>query len=215
MKKSKKLLIVFIIILSMVAFETIMYKLAAILSSEPYTLSSKLDNAIPFVPGFIYAYVLWYVMIIGVPFILYLKNKTSFYKYTVSLFITIIVGFVIFLAFPTTVARPSIEVQGITLWLVNTIYLLDTPSLCCLPSMHCVLCFLMIIYTCTTKEFRVIQKVIITFLSLLIVASTMLIKQHVIIDAILALIITLATVYIVGKFKLHETMQEKIENKLS
>jgi len=215
MKKSKKLLIVFIIILSMVAFETIMYKLAAILSSEPYTLSSKLDNAIPFVPGFIYAYVFWYVMIFGVPFILYLKNKTSFYKYIVSLFISIIVGFVIFIAFPTTVARPNIEVQGITSWLVKTIYLLDTPSLCCLPSMHCALCFLMIIYTCTTKEFKIIQKIIITVLSLLVVASTMLIKQHVIIDAVLALIITLATVSIVGKFKLQGKLQEKIETKLN
>jgi len=198
----------------MVAFETIMYKLAGILSSEPYTLSSKLDNIIPFVPEFIYAYVFWYIMIIAVPFIIYIKNRTSFYKYIVALFIMIILSFIIFVAFPTTVVRPDFEVQGITSWILNIIYLLDTPSLCCLPSMHCALCFFMIIYTLITKEFNVLQKAIITIFSILIVVSTMLIKQHLIIDAILALIMALAIAFIVNNFNLHYKIQEKIENKL-
>jgi len=62
---------------------------------------------------------------------------------------------------------------------------------------------------------KVMHKIIITGISLLIVASTMLIKQHVIIDAVLALIITLITVYIVGKFNLHEKLQNKVETKIN
>lgn len=199
----------------MIAFETILYKLGGILSSNPYTLSSNLDDAVPFVPEFIYAYIFWYIMILAVPFILYLTNKTSFYKYNVSLFITIIIGFVIFVAFPTTVNRPEIEVKGITTWLLNTIYLLDTPSLCCLPSMHCALCFLMIIYSVSTKEMKLYKKIIITLVSILIILSTLFIKQHVIIDAVIALIITVIVIFIVNKFKLHEKIQEKIEQKIN
>lgn len=199
----------------MVAFETVMYKLGGILSGKPYTLSLNLDNAIPFVPEFIYAYISFYILILAVPFILYLKNRASFYKYNVSLFITIIISFVIFVVFPTTVPRPTFEVQGITLWLVNTIYLLDTPSLCCLPSMHCVLCFLMIIYSIMTKDMKLYEKIIVTILSLLVVASTVFIKQHVIIDVILAFIITVVVIFMVDKFKLHEKLQEKIETKMN
>lgn len=208
LKKNKTYLKIFLSIIAMVAFETIMYKLGGLFSSTQYTLSSSLDNNIPFIPEFIYPYIFWYIMIVTVPFLIFIKNPTNFYKYMTSLFITIIISTIIFILFPTTVNRPDIEVENISLWLVNLIYLLDTPSLCCLPSMHCMICFLMIIYSLFTKEFNIYKKGIITILSLLVVASTLFIKQHVIIDALLALIITIITIFFVNKFNLHKYFEK-------
>lgn len=212
MQLIKKNLKIIIVIISLILLETITFEGARFICATPSLLSSPLDNAIPFVPAFIYPYVLWYLAIFFIPLIMYFKKPINFYKYATSLVIVILVSTIIFIAFPSTVSRPTIEVTGVTSWLVNTIFLLDTPALCCLPSMHCALCFLMLFYTSDIETLSKVYRTLIGILCILIVASTLFIKQHVIYDAILSLVIVTIVCFSVSKFNAH-TLIEKIINK--
>ncbi|MBR5227472.1 MAG: phosphatase PAP2 family protein [Clostridia bacterium] len=212
---TKKSICIILLIISFILLETFFYEAAKWISSDVHVLHSVVDDKIPFTPIFIYPYVSWYLLLFLVPLLIYKFSKEDFYKYTLSLIATILISFIIFVLYPTTVIRPEIEVTGLTTWLLNKIYLLDTPALCCLPSMHCALCFLFIIYITKLKNMNIVLKVCVTVISTLIILSTLFIKQHVIYDVLLSLIITLSVFLIFEKTKIYIKTQKFIERRIN
>ncbi len=218
MKISKKFITAIVIVILTIILESLMYEVGRLFSLYPTLLISEIDSKIPFLPGFIYLYISWFLMLFFIPIIIYYYSSDNFYSYIATTIITILIAFCIFILFPTTVSRPEINETSVTLWITNLIFKMDSPVACCLPSMHCALCFLFIIYTINLKELKPLFKTLIVVLSMLIIISTLFIKQHVIYD-ILAAIVIVSLAYVICKklnlSKYIKVLHEKFCLKLS
>lgn len=199
-----------LIIIGLILFESFFYFLSKLTFLEPFLLTSVIDNKLPLIPFFIYFYIFWYLMLFIIPYIIHLKRKDLFYEY-ISVFVTcILVSTIIFFFFPTTIVRGNIEVTNITSFLLNFIYLTDTPVLNCLPSMHCAFCFGFMYYS-FKLDLKWYYKLMINVISILIILSTLFIKQHVIWDAIAALILVILVIIFVKKLKLDLYIKKVLE----
>lgn len=199
----------FVIIIGLIIFEAIIFFLTKPFLQEPLVLGSALDDKIPFIPHFIWIYVFWYFMLFAVPYYLAKKDSYCFCKYIMTYIITTVISGIIFVAFPNTVVRANIQGTDIASTLVKIIYFLDTPNINCFPSIHCLYSFLFIFGIFNIKgEVPSWIKTIITILSILVVFSTLFIKQHVIYDAIGSFVIGIVVWVIVDKFKLYNNIHK-------
>lgn len=190
MKKNKK--VIFTIIL-LIAFQCSMYIVAKLTPLDYHIVNISFDQKIPFIKYFVYSYILWYVGLFLVPY-LYSKNEEKFYKiYIKSVFLAIIIAFICYVLYPTTLTRSSVEVTDLSTYLVNLIYELDTPAINCFPSMHCLTSFLHIFITPQVKGIKKSVKTIIIIHATLVILSTLFIKQHVIVDVIGSFVLGIMT----------------------
>lgn len=204
---------VILISIVLVAFQSIIFFLTKPFIQDPYILGSTLDNAIPYIPHFIWIYVFWYFMLFAVPYYIASKNTNSLYKYITTYIITTIISGIIFVSFPNSVIRADIQDTDIANKLVNLIYTLDTPAINCLPSIHCLFSYLFILAVFDTKkDSSTVMKVIITVLSILVVLSTLFIKQHVVYDAIASLVLAIIVWIIVDKTKIYNLFNKIFKN---
>lgn len=185
------------LIILLIIYESIMYLLCKLSPFSVHVLGSTLDSKIPFIPEFIYFYVSWYLMLFIFPYVFLKKNQESFCKYVTSTFWCITITTIIYLFFPTTILRTDMEITSFSTLLVKIIYLIDTPVLNCFPSMHCIICFLFIYIVYFDDKFSKKNKWIAYVWSLLVILSTLFIKQHVILDIISAFIISIVTYNVV------------------
>lgn len=201
----------FFLVLALIAFESVLFFCTKPFVTNPYILNTTLDNAMPYISYFVYPYILWYVMLMFVPYFTYTKHKDSFYKYVVAFIIATTISAIIFVVFPNGVIRPEITDNTFTSKLVKILYMLDTPAINCMPSIHCLYAYLFFFSTLDTKENTPKwYKAIILILAILIVLATMFIKQHVLIDAITSLILAIIVWYVTNKFKLYEFVKGKL-----
>ena len=196
-KDDKKILLIPLL----VVFQSSLYFLCKLGPFKPNLIGSSWDLKLPFIPVFIYFYVSWYLLLFLIPYIFYKNDRESFYKYATCSIICTVIASIIFIFYPTTILRNDIEVTGITSFIINFIYKADTPILNCFPSMHCVLCFLFMFNI--PKNINKIYKVFIWFISLMIILSTLFVKQHVIIDVVSAFVICLIVYLVVNNKKLY------------
>ncbi len=210
---SKSIIVTVIMILCLIAIETLIYETARFLGGTPTMLKSELDNKIPFITAFIYPYISWYLMLFLVPIIIYINKPQNFYSYTATSIFAIITAFIIFVIFPTTVNRPEVIIDDFTTYVTHLVFSMDAPPVCCLPSMHCALCFLFILYTINIKELKPNIRILITIWSLVITISTLYIKQHVIYDILASIILVFISHVICKKFKLYK-ITEKLHRHL-
>ena len=196
--KNKKIII---LLLFLLIYQTSLYLIAKLTPIEINVVGNTIDEKIPFIPQFIYAYISWYIMLFLVPYIFYKKSPKSFNKYYITTFSCITIGLFIYFFYPTIMYRADIEFNSISEYLVNIIYKMDTPALNCCPSMDCVISFIFIYVSLTEKNLNIKYKVLLTIWSLLVIVSTLFVKQHVIVDVISAFILSLVVFIIVTKVK--------------
>ena len=198
----------------LVLLETSSFLLVKLTPIKHIMLTDYYLENLPIVKEFIIFYYTWYFMLFIMPIVLYYKDKNTMKDYIMTYIVTIIISSVIFIIFPTEMVRPEFRGNDIFSFLVRIIYLFDTPTLNCFPSMHCTLCFLFIYYSLTSKNIKWYYCLLINIISLLIIASTILVKQHVIYDVFGALIVALLSIIIVKNTKIRN-YSEKILNKFS
>ncbi len=165
---------------------------------------------VPLIKGFVYFYDSWYPFILLITFIIYKYDKKIFKYLIVSMLLGALMSHITFLIYPSMVERPIISVKNITDFILYITYKTDTPAVNCLPSMHCVYCFITsyFIYKCSNLKTK--YKALIITYSMLIVLSTLFIKQHVIEDVILAFIYVVIVIIIVNlsKEKINKTFKK-------
>lgn len=174
---------------AIVGIQCIVYFGTQFIEGEPHLLGNALDKAIPFVPVFIYPYVFWYVMLATMALLLYAFSAETFAKYAMASVLAVIIAGVIFLAYPTTLERPEVELRGFTGRLISFVYNGDYRCVNCLPSLHCTLAFLFMFGALSCAPMPLAIKLGVCVISLAIVAATLLVKQHVIVDAVAALLL--------------------------
>lgn len=172
------------------------------------------DDVIPFVDWFVVFYVLWYPLMIGVGLLLLIKDKKAYERY----FLMIAIGFtaciIFYWIFPNgqDLRLESFENETIFTKLISMLWASDTNTNV-LPSMHCYgsLCaVLAVLDSEKIKNFWLISGV--GVLSLLICASTCLIKQHSVLDAVAAVVMIVPlylTIYFKRLFSKKESIYEK------
>ena len=165
-----------------------------------YVIHSSIDDYIPFVEYFIIPYLLWFIYIAATGIYFFFKDTAGFYRLAAFLVIGMTAFLVISTLFhngldmrPETFARDNIFVN-----LVKLLHTADT-STNVLPSIHVynsIGAYLAISHSKTLRQNK-ITHIGSLVLSILIILSTMFLKQHSIIDVVAAIALSTITYLIV------------------
>lgn len=147
----------------------------------PHKLALPIDSWIPFFPPMISVYLLAYVQWAHYWIGIGLEDRTLRSRSLAGEWIAKGICALAFVLFPTTMARPA--VTGTTGFdrLVSLVYLLDAPTNL-LPSMHCLQSWLVLRVTLQMRHVPRWYKPCTVVFSSLVIASTILVKQHVVLD---------------------------------
>lgn len=159
-----------------------------------YNIIPGSNFELPLCKYFVYIYNSWYPFIFLTAFITYKKDENIYKKLILSLLIGAILSHITFIVYPSMVIRPNIEVNSLTDAFLKLTYTLDTPAVNCLPSVHCLFCFISMFYI-TKINIKTKNKILINIYLILIVLSTLFTKQHLLIDLILAFIYSLVAIF--------------------
>lgn len=149
------------------------------------SLETSLDKQIPLLTPFVIFYVLAYIQW-GLNYILIGRDsKKLCYQFVLGDILSKIICLFFFILLPTTLTRPEIRGTDILSQLVRLIYSIDAP-VNLFPSIHCLesWCCIRAAFKMKLKTKRRTRwyQVMTIFMSLGVFASTIFIKQHVIID---------------------------------
>lgn len=166
----------------------IIYKLLNAPHGKVHNLSTVFDVNIPFVKGFIIPYMSWYIFTYIAFFYIYFKDKKVYLRTIITYAVCLIISYSIFYFFQTTVPRPDLIGNDIFTNLIRLVYKFDKPFNC-FPSIHVLSCYLIIKSIKTLKiENKHIQSLI-CLMSILIILSTLFVKQHVLLDILCAILL--------------------------
>lgn len=202
--KHFKVLTYYIVILLLYNF----YEKATI---PKYFMYSKIDDYIPFVKFMIVPYLFWYIYIIIALAYLGIKSRKDFLSFTTFMFSGMTICFIFYAIFPNGQnLRPIIVHNDIFSKMIDYIYMMDTPTNSA-PSMHVVNAIAVHIalthYDGLKDVFRV--KVISLITMLLIIASTVMVKQHSILDVLYAIGLSVCLYLIIYKFSIIDKLSDK------
>ncbi|MBU3190082.1 phosphatase PAP2 family protein [Clostridium bowmanii] len=187
MKKFKKDLMALCFMASII-FSIIFYKLLNNGDGNINSLVTNVDKAIPFLKIFILPYITWYGYVaIGLIY-LCMKNRRNYYTSLISLNLGILICYVIYVIFQTTVPRPIVTGADMLSKLVNMIYKNDNPFNC-FPSMHVTTTYI-IIKGINHTENNTVTGVVFNIIGVLIIISTQFVKQHVVLDLVFAVLLS-------------------------
>lgn len=186
MKKLKESFIPLSFMIS-IAVSNIFYKILNNGDGNVNSLVTNVDQTIPFLKVFIVPYITWYGYIaVGLVY-LCMKKRKAYYTSLISLNIGLIICYIIYATFQTTVPRPVITGSDIFSKLVNMIYKHDNPYNC-FPSMHVTTTYILMKGINDTEN-NIITSFIFNIIGILIIVSTQFVKQHVVLDLIFALLL--------------------------
>ena len=195
MKKWKEYKKFIILIIITMGSQALFYYVTKLFISDYHVINSVLE--VPFIKYAIYIYNSWYPFIALSAFMVYKYDGKEFNTLIITMLLASLLAQLTFIAYPSMVVRPEIVVNDFTDRFVNFTYTGDYPAVNCLPSMHCVYCFITSYYLLKSKKLNYKIKIPFLSYSLLVVVSTLFIKQHVIEDVVLALVYTFVTVLVI------------------
>jgi membrane-associated phospholipid phosphatase len=167
-----------------IALQGLIYLLiSSLVSRSGIPIAGAVDDRIPYVSWFVISYMAW-MLVLYLSFIyLGLTNRSLYWRTILAYNAAVTVSNLIFIAFPTTMPRPDIQGNDIFDRLVLFIYNHDHP-VNCFPSIHCLTTYLLFITMIRHKLFSFGRRVLISVFLWSIIASTVFIKQHALVDMI-------------------------------
>lgn len=179
-------------IYSIVVMNVIVYYGSRLFTRSMYhfNFTSSLDDSIPFVPAFILVYT---VVAYGQWFYGYILSARECRRTVMFIFGSELVAkticMMIFFALPTTMDRGIVNDTNVFGVMVGLLYSTDTPDNL-FPSIHCLESYLLLRTVPLLKNAPVWYKRITPLVTLLVFASVLLVKQHVVLDVLGAIIVT-------------------------
>lgn len=181
-----------------------------------YNLETSLDMRIPFWPPAVSVYLGSYIFWLIGYILLARQEKEEVYHYFFCLTLAKLLCMAFFLLLPTTNTRPAVETEGLWNQLMIHLYSVDAADNL-FPSIHCLeswLCFIGIRNRQGTPGW---YQAFSCIMAILICASTLLTKQHVIVDVIGGVFLAELCFY-VGKMspvlKVYGVWMDKINKKV-
>lgn len=174
------------------------YVIAGALAKNGKDISLPLDKEIPYVSAFIFPYIYWYAFIVlGLLFIL-AKDRKRYLRSLMVIYISMCICYLFYYFYPVEISRPVISNNTIPNKIVNIIYEVDRPFNC-FPSIHVLNTYIIIRFT-KIKD----NKSWFTYTSImgiLIILSTVFIKQHFVLDGVAAIIIAEIVIAVTNKIE--------------
>lgn len=160
-----------------------------------HLLMTDLDYAIPLIKPFIIPYILWDPFIIGLLILLCIKDTKVYYKTLMTLAIGELISYFIFFVYQTYVPRPVLNGHDMLTGMVQFIYNHDNPYNA-FPSIHVLTTYAVMKGLLSSNVRAWAVKVPCLLFGVLIILSTLFVKQHTLLDVAGGLIVT-ETVYAV------------------
>lgn len=148
-----------------------------------YDLSLPVDGAIPFLPPFVIIYVAAFMQWLVGYIVITRDSPELCCRVMAGEMISKLICAVFFIVMPTTMNRPEVAGDGLFQKLTRLIYYLDTPDNL-FPSIHCLESWLCFRCALEAKKPGALYKSAMLVLTLLVFASTLFIKQHVLVDVL-------------------------------
>jgi membrane-associated phospholipid phosphatase len=159
---------------------TLLYFVLDVFDEELLSTRTALDSYIPFIPAFVIAYIFFYIFVYGTVIYSFIKYKKEDFKLlALSLILANVIAYLIYFSFQTTAIRPAILNTDIFSTILRFIYNNDL-NYNSFPSGHAYLTTIVALYW--LKHMKRPQRIRILLASLLIIVSTLFVKQHYIID---------------------------------
>ena len=181
-----------------------------------HNIETGVDRSIPFVPEFLVIYFGCYVFWAVNYILIARQDRRSVYQFFTGDFISRCVCLVSFLAFPTTNTRPLITGSGLwnqaALWL----YSIDAADNL-FPSIHCLVSWFCYLGIRGRKEIPRWYQSVSMVIAILVFASTLLTKQHVIVDVAGGILLAEFCFFIGRKtdlYRIYERFGSRIEQKI-
>lgn len=146
-----------------------------------HSVSTTLDEKIPFLSIFIIPYMVAYLQWLVGYVIICRESKHLCYTVCYGEVISKVLTFITFVVYPTIMIRPDVNGTGFFNWLIRLIYKADSP-VNLFPSIHCLESFYVFFGCLSMKTVKPWYKWTMGFISLLVCLSTVFIKQHVVLD---------------------------------
>ena len=108
---------------------------------------------------------------------------------------------VAFIAIPTTIIRPEVTGTGFFQWLSRLIYSMDSPDNL-LPSVHCLENWICFRGAMKCKKVGKGYKIFTFVAAILVFASTLMVKQHVVLDVVAAIVVVELGLFLSRRFNL-------------
>ena len=181
-----------------------------------HNIETGVDRSIPFVPEFLMIYFGCYLFWAVNYILIARQDRRSVYQFFTGDFISRCVCLVSFLAFPTTNTRPLITGSGLwnqaALWL----YSIDAADNL-FPSIHCLVSWFCYLGIRGRKEIPRWYQSVSMVIAILVFASTLLTKQHVIVDVAGGILLAEFCFFIGRKtdlYRIYERFGSRIEQKI-
>lgn len=171
-------------------------------------LDSPIDRMIPFVPAMSIPYLGWYPFVFGVLAYLCAKDRLMYYRVLLSMNICVWICYLIYFNFQTMVPRPELTGTGLGASVLGWLYSQDRPYNC-FPSIHALHSYLVMRAVLSVPSIRKSIKRWVAVGASLIIVSTLLIKQHVIYDALGAIILGECVFTIITGLALHRRRRKE------
>lgn len=203
--KNSKEVLLFVIYLALISLYKVMTQS---FSANPHDLKIIIDDYIPFIKEFIVIYHLYFFLGLGVYTYLLIKEKKLYLKVISYQIMGTLLGYITFIIYPNSVnVRPIIESSDIFSWMVNYTYSIDQTN-GGFPSLHAISLLIIIYASFKSTTMKKWVKSIIILIATLNIASTVLVKQHVILDLVGSIIYVIFIVFL-RKFTLKVSKKMK------
>jgi membrane-associated phospholipid phosphatase len=158
-----------------------------------YTLSTPLDEAVPFIPEWEFVYVLCYVIPL-VPIVV-VRERSRLNQLIVAFIAMNAIAFAIFVLFPVYCPRPAFEVNSVATYLLSLEHAMDRP-VNNFPSLHAAIAWLLFLgcrgYTRWNDFVMLVATIGISIAALCI-------KQHYLVDIIAGILLACGTYALVRR----------------
>lgn len=181
------------------SFDTAVYFGARVIAGgwHHYNMESSLDKMVPFwspaVVIYLGCYLFWAVNYI----LIARQDKRSVCQFFWSDFLAHVICFIIFLAFPTTNVRPVVRPDGLWNQLMLWVFSIDAADNL-FPSIHCLVSWFCFIGIRKRQEIPKWYRIFSCVMALMVCASTLFTRQHVIMD-VLGGVLLAEFCYYIGK----------------
>ncbi|WP_161487836.1 phosphatase PAP2 family protein [Paenibacillus glacialis] len=187
----------------------LIYNVLNSFTRDSFVLTSPIDDIIPLVPAMSLPYLAWYPYIFLAMAYLCWKDRQLYFRTLFSMNISVAVCYLIYYYFQTNVPRPIVIGHGWDIQLLQWIYRSDKPFNC-FPSIHSLYSYLVMRASWNSTKIRFRTKAIFSICSLTIIISTFMVKQHVIYDAIGAILLGEAVfILILSSLRVHKRVHGK------
>lgn len=195
-------------------FINFLYTIYNELIRPKYIMHASLDDFIPFVKIMVLPYIVWYLYISVFLIYFAFKSVDDFYNLCFFLFTGMTICFIIYALFPNGQdLRPTIIDTDIFSRLIKNIYMVDKPTNSN-PSMHVLNSIAVHSVVINSKLFKTnyrIKTISLTLMTL-IITSTVMIKQHSIIDVISAILLSNIIYLLIYKLDIVKKLKENKSN---